>query len=239
MGSLVHAIQEYYYKARIAGSLRVAAIEAGYKAGKDYISNEMNNTDESDIQLVWDTMDQYFEYYKNDSWIPIFAEHVLQDVIYEDDEVRIIWKAKLDLAVDTNNGIYPVDHKTMKQRRDTNSLNNQFMGQCIMMKSRGVIINKIGFQKSLKPQEKFTRPIISYSLDRLTEWSQIILPFWAKQLLAYSEIGFYPPNFTHCENKYGFCPFKEVCEADSGMREEVLRLHFTVGSKWDVTNVEE
>jgi hypothetical protein len=236
MGSLVHVIQEYYYKARIAGSLRQDAIEAGYAAGKDYISNEMNNTDESDIQLVWDTMDQYFDYYKNDSWIPIFAEHVLQDVIYEDDEVRIIWKAKLDLAVDTNNGIYPVDHKTMKQRRDTNSLNNQFMGQCIMMKSRGVIINKIGFQKSLKAAEKFTRPIVSYSLDRLTEWSQIILPFWAKQLLAYSEIGFYPPNFTHCENKYGFCPFKEVCEADSGMREEVLRLHFVKGEVWNPKN---
>lgn len=196
----------------------------------------VHNTSDEDIQIVWDTIHQYFEFYKNDFWIPIDVEYVKKALIYEDDEIRIIWAAKLDLTVDTNNGIYPVDHKTMKQRRDTLSLNNQFMGQCILMKTRGVIINKIGFQKTLKPAEKFTRPIISYTLDRLTEWSQIILPFWAKQLLAYDEIGFWPPNFTHCENKYGFCNFKPVCEVGSGMREETIRLNFVKGSKWDITN---
>jgi hypothetical protein len=228
MGSLVHAILETYFKTRNQSE--------GFSAGRVYVNEEMRNTSQEDIELVFTTMEQYFDYYKNDHWIPIDVEFVKQEVLYEDDEVRILWKAKLDLTVDTNNGIYPVDHKTMKQRRDSLSLNNQFIGQCITMKTRGIIINKIGFQKSLKPSEKFTRPIISYSLDRLTEWSQIILPFWAKQLLAYNEIGFWPPNFTHCENKYGFCPFKSVCEADSGMREEEIRLRFVKGEPWDVTN---
>lgn len=238
MGSLVHFVLENFYKNIRDGIKRDDAIGFGLTAGETYIETEVKNTSEEDIQLVWDTMHQYLEFYKNDSWIPIDVEYVKSEVIYEDDEIRIMWKAKLDLTVDTNNGIYPVDHKTMRARRDSSSLNNQFMGQCILMKTRGVIINKIGFQKSLKPSEKFTRPIISYSLDRLTEWSQIILPFWAKQLLAYSEIGFWPPNFTHCENKYGFCAFKGICEVDSGMREEALRLNFVKGEKWDISNLE-
>lgn len=262
MGSIVHMVLEKYYKCVRDGITRDAAIGFAITSGELYVQgcalctnfiatpeipnptcnhkpNEYpgcHNTSDEDIKIVWDTIAQYFEYYKNDFWIPIDVEYVKKALIYEDDEIRIIWAAKLDLTVDTNNGIYPVDHKTMKQRRDTLSLNNQFMGQCILMKTRGVIINKIGFQKTLKPAEKFTRPIISYTLDRLTEWSQIILPFWAKQLLAYDEIGFWPPNFTHCENKYGFCAFKDVCVADSGMREETIRLNFVKGPKWDITN---
>lgn len=248
MGSIVHAILEFYFKARVSGASN--PIEVGYAAGREYISGYLptnkyildeseqgvNNTTSEDIDLVFTTMEQYFEHYKNDYWIPIDVEYVNQFILYEDDEIRIMWKSKLDLTVDTNNGIYPIDHKTMKQRRDSNSLNNQFMGQCLAMKTRGIIINKIGFQKSLKPSEKFTRPIISYDLNRLVEWSQIIVPFWAKQLLAYNEIGFWPPNFTHCENKYGFCAFKSVCETPPNMREEELRIHFMKGKHWDPNN---
>ncbi len=236
MGSICHTILELYFKTKIAGADSISAQRAAFIIGRQYVESDVKNASAEDVELAFTTMEQYFEYYKNDYWIPLDVECVKQDIIYEDDEIRIMWKAKLDLSVDTNNGIYPVDHKTMKQRRDTVSLNNQFMGQCLMMKSRSVIINKIGFQKSLKASEKFTRPMVSYSLDRLVEWSQTIVPFWAKQLLAYNEINYWPPNFTHCENKYGFCAFKEICEATPGMREEELRLRFVKGEKWDPKN---
>jgi len=181
-------------------------------------------------------MEQYFAFYRNDSWVPLFAEEVRGDILYEDDDIRILWKAKLDLGVDTNQGIFPVDHKTMSQRRETNSMNNQFIGQCLIMKTRNVVINKIGWQTTLKPEEKFTRAVLSYSADRLMEWQSEILPFYAYQLLTFEEAGYYPPRFDHCEGKYGPCPFLNVCEADRNMREEELRLNFTKVEEWNPKN---
>lgn len=188
-------------------------------------------------QHVLDTCDQYQKHYANDHWVPLEVEVVKGEVLYEDDEIRILWKAKLDLVIDTNQGIFPEDHKTMSQNRNTNSQNNQFMGQCIIMKTRQVWINKIGFQTSLKPEEKFIRTPVPYTPKRLIEWQSETLPYYAKLLLMYAETGHWPPNFTHCEGKYGDCAFYEdVCTADPDMREENLKLHFFVGPEWNPTN---
>ncbi|MGH2575766.1 MAG: hypothetical protein ACRDFC_08730, partial [Ignavibacteria bacterium] len=102
-----------------------------------------------------------------------------------------------------------------------------------------VFINKIGWQTSLKPEEKFLRPPVNYSTPRLIEWQSEILPYYAKLLLMYAETGHFPPNFTHCEGKYGNCAFLNVCESDPAMREEEIKLHFVKGPIWDITNDED
>lgn len=189
---------------------------------------------------VLDTCQQYVDYYRNDHWVPLEVETVKGEVLYEDDEIRILWKAKIDWIADTNQGIFPIDHKTMKQRRNTNSMNNQFMSYCLMMKTRNVFINKIGFQTSLKPEEKFARPPVSYSGPRLLEWQSETLPYYAKLLLMYAETGHFPPNFTNCEGKYGNCAFYEdVCSHDPGMREQQLKAHFMIGPVWNPSNEDE
>jgi hypothetical protein len=187
---------------------------------------------------VLETCQQYYDHYHNDHWIALETEIVKGEILYENDDLRVLWKAKLDLTVDTNQGIYPVDHKTMKQRRDKISLNNQFIGQCLLMQTRSMIINKIGFQTSLEPKEKFTREVVSYSSDRLIEWQSEILPYYAYKLLDYTENSHWPPNFTHCENAYGKCQFIRVCEADRSLRGEELRLHFAKTEPWNPSNIE-
>ncbi len=258
-GSLVHNILEFYNKARIQGLSRQDAIDIGFAAGDEYIRgfhpDNLYITDESEKgmmntpeetsknewgyeQLGWsfvkNTMVEYFDHYRNDSFTIIGAEEVRKELIYEDDEIRVIWKAKFDCIMDTVNGFMSADYKTMKQRRQTQSLNNQFMGQCFLLKSRNIMIDKIGFQKSLKAHEKFERAIVSYSADRLHEFVNDVVPYYARLLMIYNEGEYYPPNFTACESKYGMCEFAKICENDRNMRSEVLEIEFEKAKVWDI-----
>lgn len=259
-GSMVHTISEFYNKAIKDGKSRIDAIAIGFEAGQEYVlpyspnNKYVKDREHTGIQnmpmeddpkatsvaQVVKTMEEYFDHYRNDLWTVVDVEHVRGRVIFEDSDIKILWKAKYDLIVDTNIGIHSVDHKTMKQRKDTMVLNNQFIGQCTLLNSRNVIIDKIGFQKTLKPSEKFTRPVVSYSLDIMEEWRNDIVPYYARMWAAYCEAGYFPPNYTHCENKYGYCQFYEdICRSDRGMREESLKIFFHEGKPWDVNNDED
>lgn len=266
VGSIVHKVLEVYYKERIKGFKREQALSSAFLLGQLYIDGCPECAGQTDLSkrypcghtadeypglrqtpedseghyIGWKwalkTCEQYFEYYKNDFWIPLEVEVVRGEILYEDDEIRVLWKAKLDWIVDTNQGIFSVDHKTSKQRRQKILLNNQFIGQCLIMETRNVFINNIGFQTTLKPEEKFTRELMSYSGDALLEWQSEILPYYAYKLIEYSESNHWPPNYTHCENKYGNCPFIEVCTSNKNMREDVIRAHFVRGPAWNPTN---
>lgn len=265
VGSLVHKVLEVTYHAKSTGVKLSDAIGFGLIAGQLYADGcptcagqsepkkydcghsadeypGLKNTAEfSEGHYVgWrdalNTCIEYFDYYKNDYWVTLETETVKGKVIYEDDEIRILWKAKIDWLVDTNESVISVDHKTQKQRRQKILLNNQFMGQCLVTNQHKMIINNIGFQKSLKAAEKFTREMMSYSSDQLLEWQSEIVPYWAYKYLDYIESGYFPPNFTHCENKYGNCPFIDVCSSNPNMREEAIRMSFVRGPEWNPTN---
>lgn len=269
VGSLIHKVLEVYYKHKIDGFPRATAIGNALTAGQMFVLGcqhcagytgedtpscghepdeypGLRNTPEHSEKwtvgwrFAMQTCEQYFDFYKNDSWIPLAVEEVRGDVIYEDDEIRVMWKAKFDLIVDTNqsDGILSTDHKTFKQRRDKTTLSNQFSGHCVLLKTRKVIINKIGLQTTLKIDERLTREMVSYSAARLHEWQSEIVPYYAYKYLQFSESGYWPPNYTHCDNMYGACPYKQVCEADPAMREEVLRNEYTLAPMWDPRNKE-
>lgn len=269
VGSLIHKVLEVYYHHKIKGFPRATCIGNALAAGQMFVIGcpqcanftdatskpicghdpdeypGMTNTPEQSEKWTtgWrfalQTCEQYFEHYKNDAIIPLAVEEVRGEIIYEDDEIRVMWKAKFDSIVDTNQvGIVSMDHKTFKQRRDKTTLSNQFTGHCVLLKSRHVIVNKIGLQSSLKIEERLTREMVSYTADRLLEWQGEIVPYYAYKYIQYAESGYWPPNFTHCDTMYGPCPYKQVCEANPDMREEVLRNEYTLAPVWDPTNKE-
>lgn len=204
------------------------------------VENETKPYPRTGWQWVLDTCNQYYQYYRNiDQWVPLEIEVVKSKIIYEDEDVRILWKSKLDMITDTNQGIYPCDHKTMKQNRKDTKLIAQFLGQCLVMNTRNAIKNIIGFQTTLEPKEKFLRPLISYDAQLLDEFQNEIVPYYAKMLLVYAETGYYPPNITSCQGKYGPCAFLDVCEGNPNDRERLLQQAFVVGPEWNPTNADE
>ena len=253
-GWLMHKYLEAYYRSIKEGIRGQGAIDKAMAKGEIAIREGMdgNGLENTPVEnekhpngqlsrvgsaYVIDTFLQYCQFYKNESWTPLEVEKVLNKVIYEDDTLRLMWKGKLDLITDTNQGIYPSDHKTMKQNRETLTLNNQFMGQCVLTEARAVIINKVGWQSSLKAEEKFKRVILSYSTARLIEWMDIAV-YYANYLVSLNEQDYWPPRFTHCD-KFAGCIFRGVCESDPNMRNEEINLHFKVCEPWDVSDGED
>ena len=246
-GVLVHLILQEYNLALINGQNRIMAINTGMEAGHKYYTTESTNIPTENVKddrgklkevgynYIIQTMEQYFERWKNNSWTPLTAERVKGLIAYEDDEIRVLYKAKLDLTVDTHNfGISSVDYKTMKQRRATLSLNNQFRGQCLVAGTQTVFIEKIGWQQTLTPEEKFTREPINYSKEILIEQMSII-GYYAKILAQWQEQKYYPFNFTFCD-KWNGCIFRRVCEANPSDRQRVLLESFIVGEEWNPGN---
>lgn len=267
-GSIMHHFLEDYYKGIKLHKSRADSIEAGLKRASLYIrgcptcvsGNQVicghtgkewmgvKNTPEESVTkprpvtgwaFVLDTALQYADFYKNDVWVPVEVEHVKGEVIYEDARIKILWKAKYDLILNTNNGLYPVDHKTMSVDRGLNILDNQFMGQTYLLKGRSMMVNKIGFQKSKPINERFERVILNYTFGQLTEWSQEKVPFWASMLVHYNKNGIWPRNYRHCEGKFGKCDFYDVCSVDPSIRDNEIRMKFYKGEKWDISNLKD
>jgi len=259
VGQMIHKILETFNKSLINGTHRNTAIMLGLEEGQKFYKTAQNIPEENEYEgsnkilkdgskseakgkikhigynTIMDTMQQYFDRWRNDSWTVIESERVRGSVVYEDDEVRVLWKAKLDKIVDTfQDGIMPGDYKTMKQLRNTLKLNNQFMGQCLVAGTSKMFIDKIGFQQNLKPEEKFIRELVSYSKEQLAEQVGVI-GYYAKWIAQLKRQDYYPPNYTFCD-KYNGCMYRKVCEGNASDRDRFMKLNFKIGDVWDPSN---
>ena len=187
-GAMMHDILEAYYRAQMNGLKKVDAFTLAIAAGQAFIvgceqcmrndckvhkRNEKKGLISSSLDeahYVIQTFQQYAEKWKNDSWTTINVEYVKGKVIYEDDEISVMWKAKIDWYVDNQEGMFSTDHKTASRREEPLSLDNQFIGQAVVTEQTKMFRNVVGFQTSLKPEEKFTREAVNFSKARIAEW---------------------------------------------------------------------
>src|SRR5262245_46260428 len=115
-GALAHIILEYYGKALIEGKSRSDAIDQGFIAGNLYVvgcsackddncdlhKNEwkgLQSTPEKSDKYnigwsyVFDTMKQYFDYWRSDAFTILGVEETRGRLIPIDDEIQVLWKA--------------------------------------------------------------------------------------------------------------------------------------------------
>lgn len=254
-GLMMHHILETYYLAKREHLNRETANQLAMATGMLYttgceqcIKNEclihknnpykgLQSIKIDDAHYVIHTFQQYEEFWKNDSWRTLDVEYVVGAVIYEDDEISLLWKAKCDWLVETDEAFgVSVDHKTASRREDVNSLDNQFIGQCVVTKQTKMFRNVIGFQSSLKPNEKFTREAVNYTKDRMAEWI-LEMASYAYDIVALQESGRYRHKFTSCKRKYGDCIFRRICEGNPSDRQRLIEAQFRIADRvWDISN---
>lgn len=257
-GSMMHEMLATYYRTQMAGLHRDDRIASAISTGQTFITgcehcinpdvkciihtdHPFTGLESLTIEEAHDVLgnfQQYVERWKNDSWTTVNVEYVKGKVIYEDDELSLLWKAKIDWEVDNLEGIFSVDHKTFSRRERTLNTDNQFIGQSIVTEQTKVFVNKIGTQKTVKPEEKFERITLNYTKNRMAEWINECASY-AYDLLAIHESGSYRHRFKMCSGKYGPCRYNEVCEGEPSDRQRILLEKYKIADKvWDVTNDE-
>lgn len=209
-----------------------------------HLANKMR-LDLDDVEVVIGTFRDYCTHRANDGWDQVIAvEQTGSFILYEDDRYKILYMVKMDLVLQLQNlPVIGVCHKSMSKRVsdviapdgstfNPGQLENQFMGYALALGTNSFIKNDIGFQKTLKPSEKFNRHLLNFSNDNLEEWRQESA-WWLIRHHEDSAIGLHPRNLTSC-NKFSGCLYRPVCKVDRELRYKKL---LTITEKKDVWDV--
>jgi hypothetical protein len=236
-GDLIHKMLEAYYKMHMykdrwpADFTKTKILKIVERIGEHHARKLQLPIEE--VENVFRTFKDYLDYYWGERFRTLAVERVGSKILYETDDLIILYETKMDWIVEMSNvPVMPVDHKSSYRRGETIAISNQFMGYCWLLGVSNLMVNKVGFQKTLKNEEKFSRPIMSYPPPVIEAWVNNSV-YWIMQGLQYKLTKFYPQNFTSCD-KYSGCVFRRVCEAPPETRNHTIRQIFEVGAKWDV-----
>ena len=253
-GDLIHKMMEVYYSLQLDHfdfntEVWREIIQSGIKApvnrqiesnrdfailvGK-YFSTKMTLPTEEVEESIYQFR-EYCNYYIHDSWHPLAVEEVGSKVLFESEKYKFIYNFKIDMIAEQGRIIAPFDHKTSKRRSEPSSLSNQFIGYCWAMNMNNLVVNKIGFQKSLTPQQRFNRYILTIDDARKEEWRQNTINQCVK-ILGSQESNSWDMNLTSCD-KYSGCIYIPLCETDPESRLYKIERDFKVGDSWDVASV--
>lgn len=234
-GGLLHEIMKYHYEfikeKQQSNPLPYQLImQNSIKKAQEYVLN--SDLDIKTCEEVIHTYQEYAEYYVNENLEVVSVENPFAREIYVDDDLRVVYCGIVDLV--TTKAIY--DHKSSSRRGNPTGLSNQFMGYAWAFDLNNVVINKIGFQKTLSAQEKFERHTKSYPQDLIDEWKANTIRT-AKML--YVDLGAQnfmesKKNFTSCD-KYSGCLYEKICSTQREAREFIISKDYVIGEAWNPT----
>ena len=243
-GDLIHKMLEQYYKLRKfqdnwRGKFSQGEIQKICEKVGEHFAVAMQLPVE-EVDDVFCVFKEYVEYYWGEPHGTIAVEQVGSKIMFQNEELTILYETKIDWICSLSNvAILPVDHKSSRRRGMVNELSNQFMGYCWMLNVCNLMVNKIGFQTSVKPKDKFERAILSYPRPVIEEWLDNSVK-WILELRRCYQRGDWKKNFTSCD-KYNsgtestMCVFRPVCLAPPEIRMAKANQLFNIRDEnWDV-----
>lgn len=238
-GGLVHAGLEAYYKTladRETYPSFSSRFERCIEDMKIYALD--SDLDREEVSYAIDTTADNIRYWKNtDETLTIEAvEQSFAYELYSDSTIRLIMIGKIDLiASDLKYSYLPYDHKTFTRDFPLKRKVNQFLNYSMATGSNIIMVNRVGFQKSLPNEKKFKRIPLSYDPLILEQWKQNVIK-WAYLYLECAVTNSWPLNDTSCDKFNRLCEYYDVCDS-SGEESKVYKLNtlFRTGEPWDVS----
>lgn len=157
--------------------------------------------------------------------------------LYEDEDYRIHYAGKIDLIVDKPHfGVCVKDFKKKSRTSPPEPLSNQFTGYSYATKIKTVIVDEVGFQKSLEPQKRFKEFPVYYTDDQWEAW-KVDTIWWGHMLIYHMEENRWPRNRTSCD-KYNGCVYGKICNSSTeDGRASIMNGLYTKAPHWDPTSV--
>lgn len=234
-GDLVHRMLAHYYRARMAKRTDWPTVidECKQVARRAAVDMDITIAQAEEDMLV---AIENLRFWHHDGWTPLIVEEPFSKVLYQREDtpekegMTLLWEGVIDLVIaDPHGDRFVVDHKTAQRRQTPSMLSAQFMGYK-WFTGYDVIVNKVGFQKSLAPKDKFQRHPLHYQRQHIQEWQESAI-YWAHVAMSYIEKDYFPPNWTSCD-KYSGCIYKSVCERIPETREFRLASFYFKGEPW-------
>lgn len=239
-GQLAHIGLHAYWKARIEGKdYQAASIEGINVAKREALRFANLNIDHA--LECYANLVEFFKFISNSPWIPVFVEQHFKFIAYEDPKLklRIILTGRIDLGLKTPTiPLIPIDNKSESERWFYTQMSNQFKIYALACGVNTLGVQRFGFQKTLKPEDKFKLELLPFDQDYLDEFRYEVLPYYCKQLLMCQSEGYWPPNYASCVHGHFACQFsdkynKGICNVSRNVREQKLSAYFTIGQPWD------
>lgn len=237
-GTLVHLGNEVYYQSLKEGLKYDEAVQMALMKIKSTAA--INDYDEEIVKRVLDVLEEYYDYWRfeDQKFEIVDVEQSFLYTLFENDVVRILMSGKIDLIVSDNKyKNLPYDHKTFSRSGEVGRMSNQFKNYVNALNSTYLVVNRIGFQKSLKPHEKFLRVMLAYDPILINEWKDNVVKVMMHYLDCITDKS-WPMNETSCDKFNRRCEYYDVCDS-SGQQAKMFKLQnqYKQIEPWDVTKV--
>jgi len=223
-------LEDYYNMKKDKGVINIEEIvELSRTSSVEY---DLTLPEVAEIQFQ---VREYHRYYEDENIVPVFVEQPFIKLIYEDEDMKIFLTGKPDLIFRYSHSpqLCVMDHKSMRREYPYSPLRNQFLLYTTAMETDTFILNKVGFQKSKKPKDRFIRVPFLYKQAILDEWKEDLVNR-AREMLIAQEMDYYPRNRTSCE-KFNGCYLQRYCATRPAAREFLIGHEYIVGETWDVS----
>lgn len=171
-----------------------------------------------DRMAAIDAFIKYTDYYRGENLRAIEVEQPFSKLLYDDDELAILYEGIVDLIALLGNSPVPkvIDHKTGGRDRHMPETNNQINGTCWAFGVNQFVINKI-----LQVKDTPYRRVDYYvGPEQKEDWVRDSIHY-VKRMIHYIDSNYYPMNRNSC-GSFGGCRYLRVCKVPYTARETML-----------------